>query len=160
MNEQDSQRSLTVPKQLETLAHALDGMFRVPGTTWRFGLDALVGLIPGVGDALTAVASYSLLFAALRYRVPKVVILRMALNLGIDYVVGSIPVLGDLFDFAWKANSKNLELLRRHGNEAKPARAGDWLFVVGIVVGLVALLIASITVAIWLLASIGRWLTG
>lgn len=139
---------------VEKLAHVLDTLFRVPGTSWRFGLDALIGLVPGVGDALTAVASYTLLFAALRYRVPKIVILRMALNLGIDYVVGSVPVLGDLFDFAWKANVRNVELLQRHRGAATRARTGDYLFVLGIVLGLIALLITCIGVAVWILSQL------
>lgn len=150
---------LVVAKNLETLAHALDGLFRVPGTSFRFGLDALVGLIPGVGDAATSLASFTILVAAVRYRVPKVVILRMALNLAIDYAIGAIPFLGDAFDFVWKANRKNMNLLRTRGQamEHGPgARPGDYAFVVLVLAALVALLITSAAVAIWLVA----WLFG
>jgi len=143
---------IVVSKNLETLAHALDGLFRIPGTNWRFGLDALVGLIPGVGDAATSLASYSILFAAVRYRVPKIVILRMAVNLAIDYAVGAIPVVGDAFDFVWKANRKNLELLKARGQGLHAATRGDYVFVIAVVVALIALLVASAAVAVLLAA--------
>lgn len=143
--------SPVVAKELETLAHALDGLFRIPGTQWRFGLDALAGLIPGVGDAATSIAAFGILVAAVRYRVPKVVLLRMALNLAIDYVVGSIPGVGDAFDFVWKANSKNLALLKeRAGHGPAKVGAGDWVFVFGIIGALVLLLVLSVAVAAWL----------
>lgn len=150
-----SPQGIVVSKNLETLAHALDGLFRIPGTDWRFGLDALVGMIPGVGDAATSVAAFSILVAAVRYRVPKVVILRMALNLAIDYVVGSIPIVGDAFDFVWKANTKNLHLLRSRGREVQVgagANTADYVFVGVVVVTLVLLLVACAALAIWLLS--------
>ncbi len=156
-------QGIVVSKNLETLAHALDGLFRIPGTDWRFGLDALVGMIPGVGDAATSVASFSILIAAVRYRVPKVVILRMALNLAIDYVVGSIPLLGDAFDFVWKANTKNLHLLRSRGRDVQlgaSANTGDYVFVIGIVVVLVGLLVACAALAVWILAQLLHGLGG
>ena len=149
---------LVVSKELETLAHSLDGLFRVPGTDWRFGLDALVGLIPGVGDAVTSVASFTILLGAVRHRVPKIVILRMAMNLAIDYVVGSIPFLGDAFDFVWKANQKNMTLLRAHVGQSRGG-AGDYAFVIGIVVALVGVLIGCAAVALWLLTTFWQTLT-
>src|SRR5918911_662351 len=92
-----------VERGLERLSYLLDGLFRIPGTHWRFGLDALVGLIPGIGDAATSVASFYILAAGVRYRVPKVTLLRMAINIAIDYLLGVVPVIGDVFDFAWKS---------------------------------------------------------
>src|SRR5947208_6960987 len=80
-----------IEKVLDDLARYLDGLFRVPGTDLRFGLDALIGLVPNVGDTLTSLASFYILFAGVRYGVPKITLFRMALNIGIDYVVGSIP---------------------------------------------------------------------
>lgn len=159
-------QGIVVSKNLETLAHALDGLFRVPGTDWRFGLDALVGMIPGVGDAATSLASFSILVAAVRYRVPKIVILRMALNLAIDYAVGAIPVVGDAFDFVWKANTKNLHLLRTRGREVQVGSAAhtgeaaaesltrDYVFVGAVVAGLIALLVGCAAVAVWILAKL------
>ena len=155
--ENHPREGIVVSKNLETLAHALDGLFRIPGTDWRFGLDALVGMIPGVGDAATSVAAFSILVAAVRYRVPKVVILRMALNLAIDYVVGSIPLVGDAFDFVWKANTKNLRLLKTRGREVQlgaGTNAGDYVFVAVVCVLLVGLLVACAALAIWILAQL------
>ena len=100
-------QTVEVEKGLERLSYLLDGLFRVPGTHWRFGLDALVGLIPGVGDAATSLASFYILAAGVRYRVPKDTLLRMGINIAIDYLIGVIPVVGDMFDFAWKSNVRS-----------------------------------------------------
>ena len=157
MTAENNSQGIVVSKNLETLAHALDGLFRVPGTNWRFGLDALVGMIPGVGDAATSLASFSILVAAVRYRVPKIVILRMALNLAIDYVVGAVPFVGDAFDFVWKANTKNLQLLRDRGRVVQmgsKSSTGDFVFVGAVLAGLVALLVGCAAVAVWILAQL------
>jgi len=130
----------------------------VPILGWRFGLDALVGLIPGIGDTSTALASFYILASAVRHGVPKITLLRMGLNIGIDYLLGSLPVLGDLADAWWKSNQKNIALLRKRATvSAEEARAGsmsDWIFVGGIIVGLTALAIASAVVSIYLLSKL------
>lgn len=101
-------------RRLQRFAYLLDEQFRVPGTNFRVGLDGLVGLIPGVGDTVAAaIASYALL-EAYRMDAPTSLIARMAANIGLDWVVGSVPVAGDLFDFAFKANRRNVDLLIRH----------------------------------------------
>ncbi|MGH9900300.1 MAG: DUF4112 domain-containing protein [Pyrinomonadaceae bacterium] len=149
-----------VERSLDQLAHLMDGLFRIPGTGWRFGLDALVGLIPGVGDTATTVVSFYLLAAGVRYRVPKVTLLRMGLNVALDYLFGAIPFVGDLFDAAWKSNRKNLELIRERATvsagEARQGRISDWLFVGLIMLALVLLLVGSITVAWYILSLIFR----
>ncbi|HEU4477536.1 MAG TPA: DUF4112 domain-containing protein [Pyrinomonadaceae bacterium] len=151
-------------KGLERLGWLMDDLFRVPVLGWRFGLDALIGLIPGLGDTSTALVSFYILAAAVRYRVPKITMLRMGLNIGIDYLFGSLPVLGDLADAAWKSNQKNLDLLRRRATvsaeEAREGRASDWLFVGGIIVVLVALALASFTISIYLALQIGELMAG
>src|SRR3982074_2731979 len=91
-------RSVKVDESLERLGWLMGDLIRVPGLNWRFGLDALVGLIPGFGDTATSLVSFYILVSAVRYRVPKVTLLRMGLNLAIDYLVGSLPVVGDVFD--------------------------------------------------------------
>jgi hypothetical protein len=143
-----------VEQGLDRLSHLLDGLFRIPGTSWRFGLDAIVGLIPGVGDTLTSLASFYILAPGVRYRVPKVTLLRMGMNIAIDYVVGIIPGVGDLFDFVWKSNEKNMELIRRRATvsaeEAKEGRKSDWIFVGVIILALILLLIGTIVVGLWL----------
>ena len=142
----------------------MDDLFRVPVLGWRFGLDALIGLVPGLGDTSTALVSFYILASAVRYRVPKITLLRMGLNIGIDYVVGSLPVIGDFADAWWKSNRMNLELLQKRATvsaeEARSGKASDWLFVGGIIVGLAALAIASATVSIYLLYRLGELLAG
>jgi hypothetical protein len=145
-----------VERSLDRLSHLLDGLFRIPGTKWRFGLDAIVGLIPGVGDTLTSLASFYILAAGVRYRVPKVTLLRMGMNIGIDYLVGVVPFLGDLFDFVWRSNEKNMELIRKRATvsaeEATAGKKSDWIFVGVIILALVLLLIGTIVVGVWILS--------
>ena len=146
--------SLTIDKNTERLGWLLDDLFRVPILGWRFGLDALVGLIPGLGDTSTALASFYILTSAVRHGVPKITLLRMGLNIGIDYLLGSLPLVGDVADVWWKSNQKNIALLRRRATvSAEEARAGsmsDWIFVGGIIVVLSALAITSFVVSIYL----------
>jgi hypothetical protein len=136
----------------------MDDMFRVPVLGWRFGLDALVGLIPGLGDTSTSLVSFYILVAAVRYRVPKITLLRMGLNIGIDYVVGSLPVIGDLADAWWKSNRMNLDLLRKRATvtaaEARSGRASDWFFVGAIIAGLVVLALGSAVISLYILAKL------
>lgn len=142
----------------------MDDMFKVPVLGWRFGLDALIGLVPGLGDTSTALVSFYILAAAVRYRVPKITMLRMGLNIGIDYVFGSLPLVGDLADAWWKSNRKNLELLKKRAtvspDEVRAGRASDWFFVGGIIVVLAALAIASAAVSIYLLTRLFELLAG
>ena len=101
-------------KRVRLLSRLLDEQFRIPGTTQRMGIDGLLGLIPGVGDAAGALLSAYILYEAIRLGAPTSVLLRMVANIGIDTVVGAIPVMGDIFDIAWKANKKNAALLHAY----------------------------------------------
>src|ERR1700756_135646 len=94
-------------KRVRLLSRLLDEQFRIPGTTYRVGLDGLLGLLPGIGDAAGALLSTYIVYEAIRLGVPKTLLLRMVANIGIDTVGGAIPVVGDIFDVAWKANKKN-----------------------------------------------------
>jgi hypothetical protein len=147
---------------LERLGWIMDDLFGVPVLGWRFGLDAIVGLIPGFGDTATSLVSFYILAAAVRYRVPKVTLLRMGLNIGIDYLGGALPVVGDLFDAWWKSNQMNVALLKERAavsaDEARQGRMSDWLFVGIIILGLIALAIGSAAVSIYLLIQIVRFL--
>jgi C4-dicarboxylate transporter len=116
----DTQREID---RLETLAHVLDDVFRVPGTRIRFGLDGVIGLIPGVGDAATGALAAYLALRARQLGLPASVAVRMAANVGLDLAAGSIPVAGDLFDIAFKANRRNIELLKRELANRAPAQA-------------------------------------
>lgn len=152
----ETARPIEIEESLDRLSWLLDDLFRIPVLGWRIGLDALVGLIPGVGDTATTVASLYVLGSAVRYRVPKITLLRMGLNLGIDYALGSLPLVGDFFDAWWKSNQKNVELLRQRAtvsaNEAREGRLSDWLFVGLIMIFLVGLAIGAAVVSLYLLS--------
>ncbi len=149
-----------VEQSLERLSWLMDDLFRVPGLGWRFGLDAVVGLIPGFGDTATTLVSFYILAAGVRYRVPKITMLRMGLNIGIDYLLGSLPVVGDLFDAWWKSNQMNVELLRKRATvsaaEARKGRMSDWLFVGAIILGLTGVAIGTAFVSIYILIKIAE----
>lgn len=151
------EKQVKVEKSLDDLAFYLDGLFRVPGVGWRFGLDALIGLIPNVGDTLTVIPSFYILIAGVRYGVPKITLLRMAFNIGLDYVVGMIPFLGDAFDFVWKANQQNMNLIRTRAAGKGEGKTSDYIFVFVLMAFLIVLLIGSIFASIfvlwWVLAS-------
>ena len=150
--------SLVVDKHLDRLGWLMDEVFRVPVLGWRFGLDAVLGLIPGLGDTSTSLVSFYILAAAVRYRVPKVTLLRMGLNIAFDYVIGSLPLVGDVADAWWKSNRMNLDLLRKRATvsaeEARSGRASDWLFVGGIIAVLIVLALGSAAISIYLLVKI------
>ena len=116
------------PPQLERLramSRLLDSAFTIPGTQYRFGLDALIGLVPGLGDAVSAVFSGYIILQASRLGAPKSVVTRMIANVALDTLVGWVPILGDLFDVAWKSNLRNVALLESHVRQPAAARAGS-----------------------------------
>lgn len=153
-----------IERSLERLSTLLDGLFKIPGTGWRFGLDTLIGLIPGIGDTITSFASFYILAAGVRYRVPKVTLLRMALNIGLDYMVGVVPVLGDVFDLFWKSNEMNIELLRKRATvsaaEAKKGKKSDWIFVGVLILLLILLFIGAVILAVFILKLVINALLG
>jgi len=157
MNDLQQRKQIEVEKSLDDLARYLDGLFRIPGTNWRFGLDALIGLVPNVGDTLTSFASFYILFAGVRYGVPKITLLRMAFNIAVDYLVGSIPFIGDAFDFVWKSNQQNMNLIRTRASGHGKGKTSDYVFVFGLIFLLIAILVGSIVVSglilIWILTS-------
>jgi Domain of unknown function (DUF4112) len=142
--------------ELELLAYWMDTAFVIPGLGIRFGFDAIIGLIPGLGDIITSLISLYILAAARRYGVPRVTMMRMAFNIAVDTTVGAVPLLGDAFDVYWKANVMNVALLRRHvlatSEEQRTARRQDTLFVIGLIIGLIILLTAIATVFYLLIA--------
>jgi len=148
--------------ELEQLAQLMDAVFIIPGTNIRFGLDAVLGLIPGLGDAATSIVSMMILQTASRQGLPRTTMLRMAANVAIDFLLGSLPLVGDVFDVFWKSNQMNVDLLKRHlastPVEARRARRNDGWFVALLGVGLLLILGACVTVAYWIIASVGRWL--
>jgi hypothetical protein len=142
-------RTLTALRKWSVL---LDSAFRVPGTNLSFGLDPILGLIPGLGDLTTPLFAALLLLHGVRMRIPRLIQLRMLINAVIDLLIGFVPVVGDFFDFGWKANVRNLALLERYAHpESKPTK-GDWIFVLSIVGVLLAVTVIPIMFAVWLLS--------
>ena len=144
---------LPIPEWARRLAFLLDSAIRIPGTELRIGLDPILGaLLPELGDALSAVLSLTLLAVAYRQRVPKLVLGRMLINIAIDAIFGAIPVLGDAFDFAFKANEKNLALIERHrGDPTQPATWGDRAVVFSVVLVSLGLVLVPIACGVVLL---------
>jgi hypothetical protein len=144
-----------IERSLEQLSNLMDGLFRIPVVGWRFGLDALVGLVPGVGDTATTIVSLYILGSAVRYRVPKVTLLRMGTNIGIDYLIGAVPVVGDLFDVFWKSNQMNVELLKKRATasptDTHSGRISDWIFVGALILILLGLFVGSLAITFFVL---------
>lgn len=147
-------RALTALRKWAVL---LDSAFQVPGTKLRFGLDPIVGLIPGAGDLVTGFFSVMILLHAVRLRIPKIVIARMMANTGLDLLAGAVPVVGDLFDAGYKANLRNLGLLERHGLTGVPPTRGDYIFIAVCLGILAGLAIIPVLLVWWLLSSI-KWI--
>ena len=144
------------PDTLEALrryAVLLDSQFRVPGTNIRFGLDAIIGLIPGFGDISTPVFAALLLWQGVRMRLPAVVQIRMVLNAAIDMLLGFVPILGDLVDIGFKANLRNLALLERHARHGVPPARSDYIFVMVCVIVLAFVALSPFAVLFWLLST-------
>jgi len=126
-------------KFIRFVSQLMDTMFVIPGTNIRFGLDPIIGLIPGLGDSADAVISAYLIARSARYGVPKIILARMALNVLINTVGGALPVIGDAFSVWWKSNAMNYALLQKHaeGSRRAPSRT-DWFFMIGLIIGVVA----------------------
>ena len=131
-------------------ARLLDSAFYIRRYDVRLGLDPILGLIPGLGDLVSPLFTIGILLQARERGIPRVVQLRMILNVAIDAVIGIVPIAGDLFDVAWKANERNIVLLDQHAYEERKPAAGDWLFVGLAVLLLAALAILPVLALIWL----------
>lgn len=139
-------------RRARELARIMDSAFRLPGTRFRFGLDPIIGLIPGLGDAVGAGFGLYLLVLAFRAGAPRIVLVRMSANIGADLLLGAVPLLGDLLDAGYRANLRNLRLLERHlARPEEVARKSLALFV-----GLVMLLVVVLGAVVWLtIAGVG-----
>lgn len=142
---------------LRKFAFLMDQAFPIPGTHIRVGFDAVLGLIPGIGDVIGAVLSTWIIAGALRHRVPGHVILRMVWNIVVDLIFGAVPVAGDVFDFLFEENMKNMRLLEAHRDRRRPPRSGRQIaFILAIIVAFLvvvalALLAGVIAVVFWLI---------
>lgn len=144
----DRSRALT---EVETLAWILDNSIPVPGTGGRrFGIDAIIGFVPVVGDLVSGGIGLFVVWRASRLGLPRVVVARMLANSAIDLAIGSIPVLGDAFDLWFKANTRNIGLMRRHLEHPEASTRDEWLVLLGLV-GVVVLVVALVG---WLIVSV------
>ena len=141
-------------ENLDMLSKVLDTWFRVPGTNIRFGLDGIIGLIPGIGDVLGGLASCIIVLAAYVRGAPPITILRMVVNVAVEVLVGTVPVLGDLFDIAWRANRRNYHLLERTLLTGRRDTWRDWLFMGLLAVVLMAMALVPFLVLTYLSESI------
>ena len=135
----------------DLIAKVMDTTIRIPGTSWYIGLDPLLGLIPGIGDALANLIGTIILGLGTRLQVPRIVLARMSLNLLINGTVGAVPIFGDLFSVWFRSHSRNAALLRDAAMKPDRETHADWFYVGGIIGGTVALLLLMIAVIIWLI---------
>jgi uncharacterized membrane protein len=147
-------------EQLRTITLLSDQAFRVPGTRWRFGLDALIGLVPGLGDIVGAVIAMFAMNVARNLNAPPVVQMHLLSNIALDALVGIVPILGDLFDFAFKAQTRNLALLdawvASPARTARRSRRGLLLMPIAIIT-----VFATLTaLGVWMLVILAHWLVG
>jgi hypothetical protein len=137
-------------ENLDLLSHLLDDWFRIPGTTIRFGLDGIVGFIPGVGDAIGGIASCVIIIAAWVRGVSYITLARMLANWGIEVLLGTVPVLGNLFDIGWKANRRNYKLLTGSLADPQGTRRRSWFFFAVLCVIFAVMLVLPMLLFGWL----------
>jgi hypothetical protein len=148
---------------LRKFARLMDEAFPLPGTNIRVGLDAVIGLIPGIGDVVGGVLSTWIVAGALRHRVPARIIARMVLNICIDLLFGAVPVAGDVFDFLFEENMKNMRLLEKHRDRRRPPRSTTQIALVATLILAFVILVALLLVAgfvalvLWLIAQRARF---
>jgi len=154
-----SQRTrASLESRFRWLALIMDDFLRIPGTKLRFGLDPVIGLLPGIGDVISAIVSTVAFVHAAFSGVPKILLARMAMNILINALVGMIPGLGDAFSFWFKSNVRNYELLRRYSAAPVGSRRGDWIFVIAVLSLLFAVLCAGMVLTFLVLDAIWRFL--
>jgi hypothetical protein len=140
--------------RVRSLANVLDTAFRVPGTGFRFGIDPILGLIPGVGDVVGGLLSSYIIVEAVRAGASRHVLLRMLANLGIDTLTSAVPLVGDLFDAAYKSNTRNLSLLQRYLAEPARTAKASRTFLIGLAIALAVIVFAAAALTVWLISTL------
>lgn len=150
MSATDHARQIEIEHSLEELSRWMDTRFQLPLIHWRFGLNAIIDLIPGIGDFATTIIALFVLGSAVRYRVPKITLLRMGINIAIYFLLSLMPFLGDLLGAWWKPNIRNIRLLKQRATatpeESHGGRKSDWVFVGVIAIVLLSLLGVSLAI--------------
>lgn len=143
-------------QELRGLAWLLDSTFRIPGTRFRFGLDPIIGLVPGAGDVASGAISLYVLLRALQFRLPPIVIARMVVNTLLDLTIGVIPVIGDVFDFAYRSNARNIALLDAYASERGRSTRREWVFFAILAAIVVALVVLAWLAIGWVVAELSK----
>jgi Domain of unknown function (DUF4112) len=144
-------RQLTSNEHLDYVAALLDDMWRIPGTQIRFGLDAVIGWVPGIGDAMAGFASCLIVFASWRRGAPRITLTRMVANILLESTIGAIPVAGDIFHIAWKANRRNYRMLLREKEQPGLNTKRDWMFLSALLLMVIVAVGIPIGILIWIL---------
>ncbi|HEX8372239.1 MAG TPA: DUF4112 domain-containing protein [Chthoniobacterales bacterium] len=138
------------------ISKVMDNVFVIPGTNIRFGIDPIIGLIPGLGDTSGALISSMLIFRGAQAGVPKVVLARMALNVLVNAIFGGVPFLGDLFSIWFKSNQMNYELYQKHAGGRTTASKSDWVFVISLLVALLVAVGCVIALSLTVIAALWK----
>jgi hypothetical protein len=141
-------------RELGALAWILDTAFRIPGTNIRFGLEPIVGLIPGVGDVASGAVGAYLVLRAVRFGLPRVVTARMIANTLLDVTIGAVPLLGDAFDFFYKSNTRNARLFEEHASDPTRTTRGSWIFLGALAAIFVGAILAALAAVAWLVSAL------
>ena len=155
-----SQSHVASLRRLRRISHLLDNAIPIPGTKYRIGLDPILGLIPGGGDLISSIFAGYVVFKGAQLGVPKETLIQMAGNIVFDTFAGTVPVAGDLLDVTWKANVKNIELLDAHLGSPEPGKKADWLFVAGLLLGLMLIVGGVIFLSVMLFGWLFQVITG
>jgi Domain of unknown function (DUF4112) len=155
---EEKQKQAQLEPLFKWLALIMDQFLRLPGTKFRFGLDPIIGLIPGIGDTASAIISALSLVYAARCGLPKVLLARMSLNILLNEIIGIIPGIGDAFSFWFKSNVRNYELLQQHIARPTRSRTSDWIFVAAVLGLLFVIVCAGLLVSLFVLQEIFRLL--
>src|SRR2546426_8978231 len=142
------------------LALIMDDFLRFPGSNFRFGLDPIIGLLPGLGDTASAIISALALVYAARRGLPKILLARMAMNILINELVGIVPGIGDIFSFWFKSNARNYDLLKKYSAAPARSRRGDWIFLIAVLGLLFVIVCAGLIVSFLVLQAIAKLFAG
>lgn len=157
---EEERRRAGIEPLFKWLALVMDEFIRVPGTKFKFGLDPLLGLLPGLGDTGSALVSAFALIQAARLGVPKILLARMSLNILINELVGIVPVVGDAFSFWFKSNARNYQIIKNHAAAPGVARRSDWIFVMAVLVVLGAIVLCGLLISLFIIQQIAKTLAG
>jgi hypothetical protein len=142
---------------IKLVSRILDTFFVIPGTRIRFGIEPIIGLIPIFGDQMTSLMSAALLYRSVQHRLPRIALVRMALNILINAVVGMVPLFGDIFVLWYKPNIRNYKILQRYAGQTNAVTGGDWLFVSILISSTFFLIVVVTLVLVYATLSQFRW---